>query len=54
MKPLHIGSFVCFAIAMAFYLLAWVPGLIGFSIFGVFFEVAAWIKLLSREDSGRE
>jgi hypothetical protein len=52
MKNLHFSSLVCFAIAMACYLLTWVPGLLGFGAVGVFFEIAAWVKLFSRKVEG--
>ena len=54
MKPLHISASGCFAIAMTFYLLAWVPSLVGFSVSGLFFEVAARVKMFSRKEAQRE
>jgi hypothetical protein len=43
MKRLHAGAIVCFALAMLFYLAAWLPGAIGLALIGVFFEIGAWV-----------
>ena len=53
MKTIHLTALACFGIAMGFYLLAWVPGLFAFALVGVFFEIAAWVKLFSRKEEGR-
>jgi uncharacterized membrane protein YesL len=49
MKNFRFTSLICFAIAMVCYLLAWVPGVLGFSVVGAFFEVVAWVTLFSRK-----
>jgi hypothetical protein len=52
MRNLLVGSLACFAIAVACYLFTWVPGLLGFGVVGIFFEIAAWMKLSSRKGVG--
>jgi hypothetical protein len=49
MKALHLSALACFALALVFYLLALVPGMLLLGVLGLGFEAAAWIKLFSRE-----
>ena len=53
MKSFHLTSLACFGIAMGCYLLTWIPGLLVFGVVGILFEIAAWVKLFSRKDEGR-
>lgn len=43
MTNLHAAAIAFFATALLFYGLSWLPGAIGFALFGVLFELAAWI-----------
>lgn len=45
MKRFHRFTLVCFAIAMLLYAVAWMPGAIGFGVFGVVFEIVGWVSL---------
>ena len=53
MKSFHLTSLACFGIAMGCYLLTWIPGLLTFGLVGILFEIAAWVKLLSRKGEGQ-
>ena len=48
MKAMHFGAIVCFALAIGFYLIAWVPGAYGLGFFGVVLEIAAWMQIGAR------
>jgi len=43
MKRLHVGALVCFALALLFYVISWVPALWAIVVLGVLFEAAAWL-----------
>jgi asparagine N-glycosylation enzyme membrane subunit Stt3 len=47
-KVMHAGALTCFAIAILFYIASWSPGALGLAVFGVFFEVVAWVQILDR------
>jgi hypothetical protein len=40
---LHKGAIICFAIAILFYLFSWSKVATGLAVFGVLFEMVAWI-----------
>jgi len=50
---MHIGAIICFALALFFYSFAWGSVATGLAIFGVFFEVAAWVIWFSSKDSAK-
>ena len=53
-KYYHVGALVCCVIASVFYTLASLPGAMGFVLFGVLFEGAAWVQVFAgREDEER-
>jgi hypothetical protein len=48
MKNLHISAIVCFAAAIAFYLLAWLPGAMGLTALGCLLEIVAWVLTFTK------
>ncbi len=47
---MHIAAIICFALALFFYLFAWSTVASGLAIFGLLFEIAAWVILFSTKD----
>ena len=47
---MHIGAIICFALALLFYSFAWNGVATGLAVFGIFFEVAAWVIWFSTND----
>jgi len=47
---MHKGAAACFLLAMFFYSFAWTAVASGLAIFGVIFEIAAWVIWLSAND----
>jgi asparagine N-glycosylation enzyme membrane subunit Stt3 len=47
---MHIGAIICFALALFFYSFAWGGVAAGLAIFGIFFEIAAWVIWFSTND----
>jgi hypothetical protein len=50
---MHIGAAVCFLLALFFYSFAWSSVAYGLAIFGVLFEIAAWVIWVAT-DKGNE
>ena len=50
MRTFHVGALICFLLAAAFYLLAWLPGAYGLGFIGIALELAAWIQVALRAD----
>lgn len=50
---MHVAALFCFVLAMIFYLFASSAVGLGLGLFGVLFEIAAWIILFSAHDRKR-
>jgi hypothetical protein len=46
---MHLGAIACFLLASAFYACAWSRVAYGLAIFGVFFEIVAWVVLMAAD-----
>lgn len=49
MKKFHIAALACIAVATLFYLLAWLPGMVGFGVFGILSEIAGWVAIFKAD-----
>ena len=49
----HGGALLCFGVAFGCYVVGLAAGLVGFSFIGIFFELAAWLKVFG-ESGGRD
>lgn len=47
---MHVAAVICFALALFFYSLASSTVASGLAIFGVFFEIAAWVIWIYTND----
>jgi hypothetical protein len=52
-KYLHIAAGICFVVAIAFYVSAFLPGAYGFGGAGMIFEMIAWICILAEDGKGK-
>jgi hypothetical protein len=50
-KRIHVGALSLFRVALVCYAASWLPGAIGFAVFWMVFEIAAWIALLTQEQA---
>lgn len=46
---MHAGAAICFVLALFFYSFAWSDVAVWLAFFGIVFEIAAWVILLTKD-----